>query len=69
MYVTSKSYSSIFVRIHMQVAARVKMDDGEEQWIMAVVVKYDSHHHKYTVDDFDEDGKESGYVYSAPSEP
>ena len=40
-----------------QVAARVKTEDGEEeQWILAVVVAYNSHYHRYTVDDIDEEG-------------
>ena len=40
-----------------QVAARVKTEDGEEeQWILAVVVNYNSHYHRYTVDDIDEEG-------------
>ncbi|XP_065887610.1 SAGA-associated factor 29-like [Dysidea avara] len=38
------------------VAAHVKTDDGEEQWILAVVNSYNSHSHKYVVDDIDEEG-------------
>ena len=51
-----------------QVAARVKTDDGEEeQWILAVVVNYNSHYHRYTVDDIDEEGhndKKYGHTHS-----
>ena len=27
-------------------AAHVRTEDGEEQWILAVVVSYNSHHHR-----------------------
>jgi SAGA-associated factor 29 len=36
------------------VAAHVTTKDGEDQWILAVVVIYNSHHHKYTVYDIDD---------------
>eukprot|EP00731_Ephydatia_muelleri_P023242 Em0015g825a len=39
-----------------QVAARVRTEDGEEQWILAEVVSYNSHNHRYIVDDIDEEG-------------
>ena len=40
-----------------QVAARVTTEDGEEeQWILAAVVSYNSHFHRYVVDDIDEEG-------------
>ena len=39
-----------------QVAARVKTEDGEEQWILAEVHSYNSHNHRYIVDDIDEEG-------------
>ena len=40
-------------------AARVQTDEGdEEQWILAVVVSYNSHFHRYLVDDIDEEGHE-----------
>ena len=39
-----------------QVAARVRTEDGEEQWILAEVVSYNSHNHRYVVDDIDEEG-------------
>ena len=40
-----------------QVAARVTTEDGdEEQWILAAVVSYNSHYHRYVVDDIDEEG-------------
>ena len=35
------------VGVYIQVAAHVKTDDGEEQWILAVVNSYNSHSHKY----------------------
>lgn len=42
-----------------KVAARVKGQDGEENWILAEVVSYNSHSGKYEVDDVDaEEGKE-----------
>ena len=31
----------------MQVAARVRTEDGEEQWILAEVYSYNSHNHRY----------------------
>ena len=40
----------------VQVAARVRTEDGEEQWILAEVVSYNSHNHRYVVDDIDEEG-------------
>ena len=40
----------------VQVAARVRTEDGEEQWILAEVVSYNSHSHRYVVDDIDEEG-------------
>ena len=39
-----------------QVAARVRTEDGEESWILAEVVSYNSHNHRYIVDDIDEEG-------------
>ena len=40
-----------------QVAARVNTETNEdEQWILAVVVSYNSHYHRYIVDDIDEEG-------------
>lgn len=41
-----------------QVAARVNTEAGseEEQWILAAVVSYNSHYHRYMVDDIDEEG-------------
>ena len=42
-----------------KVAARVKGDDGEENWILAEVVSYHSASGKYDVDDIDaEEGKQ-----------
>ncbi|XP_067649345.1 SAGA-associated factor 29-like [Haliotis asinina] len=42
-----------------KVAARVKGQDGEENWILAEVVSYNSSSNKYEVDDIDaEEGKE-----------
>lgn len=42
-----------------KVAARVKGDDGEENWILAEVVSYHSTSGKYDVDDIDaEEGKQ-----------
>jgi SAGA-associated factor 29 len=38
------------------VAARVKTEDGEEQWILAEVFSYSSQNHRYSVDDIDEEG-------------
>ena len=37
----------VTVCTYVQVAAHVKTDDGEEQWILAVVNSYNSHSHKY----------------------
>ena len=31
-------------------------DGEEEQWILAAVVSYNSHFHRYVVDDIDEEG-------------
>ncbi len=39
-----------------QVAARVRTEDGEEQWILAEVHSYSSQNHRYSVDDIDEEG-------------
>lgn len=42
-----------------KVAARVKGQDGEENWILAEVVHFNAHTGKYEVDDVDaEEGKE-----------
>ncbi|KAK6191637.1 hypothetical protein SNE40_003276 [Patella caerulea] len=42
-----------------KVAARVKSQDGEENWILAEVVSFNSNSNKYEVDDIDaEEGKE-----------
>ena len=42
-----------------KVAARVKGQDGEENWILAEIVSYSSSSGKYEVDDIDaEEGKE-----------
>ena len=42
-----------------KVAARVKGQDGEENWILAEVVSYSHSSNKYEVDDIDaEEGKE-----------
>lgn len=40
----------------LQVAARVKTEEGDEQWILAEVFSYNSHNHRYCVDDIDEEG-------------
>jgi len=41
------------------VAARVRSTDGEENWILAEVVAYNSNSCRYEVDDIDaEEGKE-----------
>jgi len=41
------------------VAARVRAQDGEENWILAEIVSYNSNSNKYDVDDIDaEEGKE-----------
>jgi len=42
-----------------KVAARVKTDEVEEQWILAEVITYNSSTNKYQVEDIDEEGKES----------
>ena len=34
----------------------MRTEDGEEQWILAEVVSYNSHNHRYIVDDIDEEG-------------
>ena len=42
-----------------KVAARVRSTDGEENWILAEVVAYNSNSCRYEVDDIDaEEGKE-----------
>ncbi|KAK2145827.1 hypothetical protein LSH36_655g01052 [Paralvinella palmiformis] len=42
-----------------KVAARVRAQDGEENWILAEIVSYNSNSNKYDVDDIDaEEGKE-----------
>ena len=42
----------------MQVAARVKSDDSEENWILAEVVSFNGTTNKYDIDDIDaEEGK------------
>jgi SAGA-associated factor 29 len=42
-----------------KVAARVKAQDGEENWILAEIVSYHHSTSKYDVDDIDaEEGKE-----------
>ena len=42
-----------------KVAARVRSTDGEENWILAEVVSYNSSSCRYEVDDIDaEEGKE-----------
>ena len=47
-----------------QVAARVKTEEGDEQWILAEVFSYNSHNHRYCVDDIDEEGHcEQRYMY------
>ncbi|XP_046841572.1 SAGA-associated factor 29-like [Xenia sp. Carnegie-2017] len=38
------------------VAARVRTPDGEEQWILAEVVAFNSSTNKYDIDDIDEEG-------------
>ena len=42
--------------LSLQVAARVKTEEGDEQWILAEVFSYNSHNHRYCVDDIDEEG-------------
>ena len=44
------------VFVSLQVAARVKTEEGDEQWILAEVFSYNSHNHRYCVDDIDEEG-------------
>jgi len=39
------------------VAARVKSQEGEEQWILAEIVSYNHMSNKYDVDDIDEEGR------------
>ena len=42
----------------MQVAARVKSEDSEENWILAEVVSFNATTNKYDIDDIDaEEGK------------
>nr|XP_002131731.1 SAGA-associated factor 29-like [Ciona intestinalis]XP_002131736.1 SAGA-associated factor 29-like [Ciona intestinalis]XP_026691831.1 SAGA-associated factor 29-like [Ciona intestinalis] len=41
-----------------KVAARVRTDEAEEQWILAEVVSFNSSLQKYEVDDIDEEGRE-----------
>ena len=42
-----------------KIAARVRSSEGEENWILASVVSFNSQTHKYEVDDIDaEEGKE-----------
>uniref|UniRef100_H2Z4H0 SGF29 C-terminal domain-containing protein n=1 Tax=Ciona savignyi TaxID=51511 RepID=H2Z4H0_CIOSA len=41
-----------------KVAARVKTDEPEEQWILAEVVTFNTYLQKYEVDDIDEEGRE-----------
>ena len=41
-----------------KVAAKVKTEDMEDQWILAEVVSFNSASAKYEVDDIDEEGKE-----------
>ena len=40
-----------------KIAARVK-SDGDENWILAEVISYNTNSNKYTIDDIDEEGKE-----------
>ncbi|XP_072164090.1 SAGA-associated factor 29-like [Diadema setosum] len=40
------------------VAARVRGSDGDENWILAEVISFNSSTNKYEVDDIDEEGKE-----------
>ena len=42
-----------------KVAARVKTDEVEEQWILAEVITFNQTTNKYEVEDIDEEGKES----------
>ncbi|XP_039252328.1 SAGA-associated factor 29-like [Styela clava] len=41
-----------------KVAARVRTEEGEEQWILAEVISFNPTSNKYEVDDIDEEGKE-----------
>ena len=51
--------NSYVVKPGDKVAARVKSSDGEENWILAEVVTFNSASNKYEVDDIDaEEGKE-----------
>ena len=55
----SQAHMNIFFLFNAhpsQVAARVRTEDGEEQWILAEVFSYNSHNHRYSVDDIDEEG-------------
>ena len=51
-----------------KVAARVKSSDGEENWILAEVVTFNTTINKYEVDDIDaEEGKELVFlIFCAP---
>ena len=40
-----------------KIAARVK-SDGDENWILAESVSFNTNSNKYTIDDIDEEGKE-----------
>ncbi|XP_072044289.1 SAGA-associated factor 29-like isoform X2 [Amphiura filiformis] len=40
-----------------KIAARVK-SDGDENWILAEVISFNTNSNKYTIDDIDEEGKE-----------
>uniref|UniRef100_A0AAV2KIM3 SAGA-associated factor 29 n=1 Tax=Knipowitschia caucasica TaxID=637954 RepID=A0AAV2KIM3_KNICA len=52
-----------------KVAARVKVVDGDEQWILAEVVSYSHSANKYEVDDIDEEGKDLSLTLSPPLSP
>ena len=56
VFVIVNVYVWVCLYVYMQVAARVRTEDGEEQWILAEVVSYNSHNHRYIVDDIDEEG-------------
>lgn len=45
-----------------KVAAKVKTEDMEDQWILAEVISFNSTTLKYEVDDIDEEGKERHYL-------
>lgn len=50
----------------------MRTEDGEEQWILAEVVSYNSHNHRYIVDDIDEEGHNEKrcvivYIFEIPS--